>query len=471
LGPPGEIDYGGLTLRTRDRVLVGPTASVAMEPLVARLLIALSRRAGHMVARSELFQLCWGDTPVGDDSLNRVVAGLRRALRDVGDGSVVIETIPAAGYTLRLPPDGVASHQVREELACAARAALKSWRAAYPEPDALTTERLRRALALVPDAANGWGMLALMHRHAAEYGDVAERADQVAACHDAAHRALDIDPGQIEAQVALISIIPLFGNWGEAHEQLSALCDADPNNAVAAHDLAIIEMATGRVRAAKSIIARLIAGDRLAPIYGYKATYQNWSTGDLAEMDRVADNSIQLWPSHPAVWTARFWSLAYTKRVAAALAMLDDAAPSPPIDRIGRSNLSTLLRAFEERNRAQLERLGEKATQAAAAGPIQAITSLFTVGLIGDLERAKSITKAYYLHEGKEPVPQSVTAEPGLNEARRRVTQILFTPAGSMLRQDRAFDELCDRIGLSRYWSNSGRWPDYLAQDRATTLR
>ena len=71
------------------------------EPLVMQLLIELSRQAGRVVARHEIFERCWGSAPVGDDSLNRIVAALRKTLAMADGETVIVETVPGAGYSLR----------------------------------------------------------------------------------------------------------------------------------------------------------------------------------------------------------------------------------------------------------------------------------------------------------------------------------------------------------------------------------
>lgn len=135
LGPLRDVELGSVALRPRERAVAGRSGTVAVEPLVMRLALALARRAGQTVERAALFRLCWGDAPVGDDSLNRVIAALRRALREAGGADVVVETVPATGYVLRFADSGLSAGQADAEAANARRAAFDSWRAAFPEPD------------------------------------------------------------------------------------------------------------------------------------------------------------------------------------------------------------------------------------------------------------------------------------------------------------------------------------------------
>lgn len=74
---------------------------VTLEPRVMQVLVALHRAEGRVVSREELLELCWEGRIVGDDSLNRSVSQLRKALAD--EDGVSVDTIPRVGYRLLLP--------------------------------------------------------------------------------------------------------------------------------------------------------------------------------------------------------------------------------------------------------------------------------------------------------------------------------------------------------------------------------
>lgn len=71
-----------------------------IEKRMMQVLIALHQRMGEAVSRDALSLLCWEGRIVGDDSLNRVISRLRRALS--ADPAVTIDTIPKVGYRLRV---------------------------------------------------------------------------------------------------------------------------------------------------------------------------------------------------------------------------------------------------------------------------------------------------------------------------------------------------------------------------------
>ena len=461
-----DFDLGPIRVRPAMRALEGPGASVSVEPLVMQLLVTLSRRAGKLVTRRQAFDACWGAAAVGDDSLNRIVAVLRKALRDAPGDAVQIETVPATGYVLRFNPapgSGDAAGKRGPEEAIAA--GYDSWRLGLPEPDHLRLELLRRATADRPDEARAWGMLALLCRQATEYAEPADVGGYVAECQAAARRALAIDPKQGEALVALASVAPLYARWRDARRNLTEALDQAPGHIIAVHDLAMLEMATGRVRAAIASINALIERDRLAACVCYKATYQRWSTGDLAGMDEVSDRAIHLWPTHPAVWSARFWTLAHTGRAHAALAMLDDPvrpAIPPPALRL----LRLVIEASLSGNPASVDIAAKTCTESARMGPAQALGALNALGLLKRVDQAFAVASAYYLRAGEGPVPvRHSEHEPSINDQHRRVTQVLFTPACAAMRADPRFLPLCERMGLTRYWDETGLTPDFLAGD------
>ena len=458
-----DFGLGPVVVRPAMRSLETSQASVSVEPLIMQLLVTLSGKAGQLITRQQVFEACWGRAAVGDDSLNRAVAVLRKALREVAGGAIRIETVPASGYVLRLVaanlPGQVSAH--RTSISDAIEAGYDSWRLGWPQPDHLQLELLRKATAEHPDSDDAWGLLALLCRQAAEYADPSEVEAFVAECQASARRALALNGAQGNAAVALASIAPLYGRWREGRSALTQLLDRAPGHVVALHDLAVLEMATGRVHTAKTIMDKLITQDPLAACFCYKSIYQHWSVNDIVGLDRVADGSIQLWPSHPAIWSARFWTLAHTGRGHAALAMLDGTSRSifpEPVARLLRTAVAASLNQNGSNEAALACRL------AAERGPAQAVAAIFGLGLLGRVDDLFDVANAYYLRVGSVPVPmRRAIDEPSINDQHRRVTQALFTPACAGMRAERGrFLELCDCIGLAEYWSSTGLNPDFL---------
>lgn len=449
-----------LSVSPPERMVTGPDGSATLEPLVMSLLLDLATHAGTLVTRRELFHRLWGSLAVGDDNLNRLVAALRRTLSKVGATSVDILTVPATGYILRLQSDPcgkTTDSHVKQALS----EARDSWRLGLPEPDHLR-------IALLDRAATGaqepllFGRLALLLRHAAEYAPPSQAGKYVHSCEIAARRALDLDPAQVEASTALVSIAPLYGRWFDATRRLDELCGVTAGHPVPENDLAVVEMATGQVSVAKQRRDRLIAADPLAAQYCYKSVYQHWSVGDLIGMDHAADRAMQLWPLHPAVWIARFWTLAYTRRYPAAQEMLSGPSqlgiPQPMM-----TFLRLVVTAATGGQKAAIDTAVAAAATLASQGPAPAVAALFALGLFGRTDDAFAVARRYYLQDGDSPVPlQPQSDYPKLNEQHRRVTQILFTPACAAMRADHRFTNLCQSIGLTAFWDQHGVTPDYM---------
>jgi DNA-binding winged helix-turn-helix (wHTH) protein len=73
-------------------------ALVALRPKVYALLVYLVENRGRLIPKDELIRGIWGDVHVGDGSLNRAVAELRRALQDDSKTPHLIDTVPRRGY-------------------------------------------------------------------------------------------------------------------------------------------------------------------------------------------------------------------------------------------------------------------------------------------------------------------------------------------------------------------------------------
>lgn len=105
--PVADFKVGSLAVRGSERVIAGPSGSCTVEPLVMQLLLHLAGEAGRVVSRRDLFRMLWGSSTVGEDSLNRLVAALRKALDVTGAEQMLIGTVPGSGYVLQLAPAAI----------------------------------------------------------------------------------------------------------------------------------------------------------------------------------------------------------------------------------------------------------------------------------------------------------------------------------------------------------------------------
>lgn len=74
--------------------------SETLEPRVMQVFVVLAMANGGLVSRDDLVRQCWEGRIVGDDSINRVIARLRKLADEHGVGAFRIETITKVGYRL-----------------------------------------------------------------------------------------------------------------------------------------------------------------------------------------------------------------------------------------------------------------------------------------------------------------------------------------------------------------------------------
>src|SRR5438270_13778647 len=98
----GRADFtaGLLRISPARRLIEGPAGSAHVEPIVMKVFLLLLDGGGSVVTRDELFGNAWGGVFVGDDSLNRAVAQVRKIAAETAPGLFEIETIPRTGYRL-----------------------------------------------------------------------------------------------------------------------------------------------------------------------------------------------------------------------------------------------------------------------------------------------------------------------------------------------------------------------------------
>ena len=447
---------GDIVLRPRERYLFGPRGETVLEPRVVDVLVELADAKGALVSREDLLRRCWGSYDAGDESLNRCVYQLRKALAKVGSAAVQIDTVAALGYMLR----------TRETpLGQAMDAARFSWRSGIAAVDDEAVTALKDALQRGGAAsASAWGQLALLLARAAEYAPDENCADIIKQCETAAAKALSIDGSQPDAGVALSSLCPLYGDWLGKRIRLLEVLGHSPRNFAARHELAVLEMATGRASAAVPIVSELLGEDPLAATLHYKRGYHLFCLGRLDEMDRVLDNALQVWPGHAAIWQSRVMTLAFTGRAEVALTLLLDEArrPSMPAATLAfhQTALTALAGGDGEAIEAAVAVLNENASVQSLA-----VAAIMYLSALGAVEQAMGVCERYYLRDGRAPVRLRYESgiEASINDLHRRATQPLFLPVTAPLRAHPRFARLCERMGLAEYWEGAGVVPDFLA--------
>ncbi|WP_066553732.1 winged helix-turn-helix domain-containing protein [Croceicoccus bisphenolivorans] len=499
--PPFAI--GSLTISPATRVVRGPSGEVSVEPRVMQVLIALADAAGAVVTRDTLMDRCWGNVFVGDDSLNRAIAGVRRIPERVGSEAYSVATVSGTGYRLvandvpHSPIAGKAAGHAASQLSkpvtrraligggavvVAGAGAAYLWqgrlheadpverlidesriamRAGTPEGGKRAVMLLDRAVALEPRNADAWGLLALTIARIDEHA-LGTTSYPVSRVDEAASRAIRLDEDNADAAAARAIAIPYFGDWLEAEQRFDKVLSDHPDHLETQDSRAFLLATAGRIT--ESANARLaMNNDLFDPEMQYRMVYGLWFLGQIEEADRVASRGISMWPGHAGLWFARLWVMTGTGRFERALAHVDDEASRPALPPPMFETIRAAILAASDpgSDRAQVvARVMASVTQNVAA----VVNAFMLLNLMGEVDRAFDLADAYYLEKG--PIIAAVSWRPGqpvVQDQRRRKTNMIFTPTAEPMQRDPRFMPLMAKIGLADYWKRKGVVPDFLA--------
>ncbi len=498
LAEQADFTVGDARVCPATRTITGPGGTTQVEPRVMQVLIVLAEAAGGVVTRETLLERCWGGVFVGDDSLNRAIAGVRRIGSGIAAGSFQIETVPRTGYRLteiRSPDTASAdeplpsrSNVTRRWVAvgglAAAAGGLAFWmtRPSQPDPAARLIEQsrlamragtpatdreaialLERAVAISPDNASAWGLLALTRARTDEHA-IEKKVAPAAQVDRAAQRALELDKDNADAKAALAIAIPYYGDWLAAERRFDAVLAQHPDHLFTQDSRSFFYGAVGRMR--ESAHNRLAFADAGAFDSGFqfRQIYALWFLGRIAEADRVAARGMEMWPRHPGIWFGRLWLLTGTGRFDRALAHVDDQAGRPPLPPPMFASLRAAIGAAASRSPAEIEAASRQVMAGVGRSVAAVVNAMMLLNLMGATDAAFDLAQAYYLERG--PIIAAMQWRPGqpvVPDQRRRKTNMLFTPTAAAMQRDPRFLPLMQQIGLADYWKRRGILPDFLA--------
>lgn len=495
-----DFPLGRTVVSPSRRSVTGPGGTALVEPRVMQVLTVLAEAAGTVVTRDLLFRRCWGNADVGDDSLNRAIAGARRIAASVADNSFTIENIPRTGYRLTEEgsPDGaiavsanaaapIVSRRAAVIGGLAATAAVGGiglWamrdrrpssverlmedsrvamRSGVPPAEAQAVSLLERAVKLAPDDAEAWGLLAMTRARIDEHGGPNTSNAPAAQVEREARRALQLDPDNADAKAALAIAIPYYGDWLAGERRFDAVLQQHPEHIYTQDSRSFFLGAVGRIRESAEARLKFLSDVPFDANFQFRQIYALWFLGRIEEADRVAQRALQMWPQHTGVWMGRLWLLSGTGRLDRALAQIDDPVrptlPPPVLARLRESIL-----AAQSGEQAAIERATNGVLAGASTSVAGVVNAMMLLNLMGSIDAAFALADAYYLERG--PILAMTRwreGQPLVFDQRRRKTNMLFTPTVAPMQRDRRFLPLMKAIGLAEYWDRRGVRPDFLA--------
>ena len=486
-----DFQAGPLRISPARRSVEGPAGTTTVEPIVMKVFLLLLDARGAVVTRDELFGTAWGGVFVGDDSLNRAIARVRKIASETAPGLFGIETIPRTGYRLTgdllAAADPTPAGESRTGLSrrtvaisagglvLAGLAGAGLWFVRSSEDrrfddlmqrgeDALEfgdgsiepAKYLEQAVAVRPDDAAAQGLLAMALMSYVSNASKPPASSDVENAARAANAALRRNPSEPNARLAQIELEQATLDLASTEDRLRGVLVTAPDDIFAMRALWSLLQCAGRSRDALALVRRAIAIKPLAACNNYPLAQLLWITGRTAEADRIIDRAMQFWPTHRYVRFARFTIFAFTGRPRAALAMLDseDTRPqafSPASVALWRTSLV----ALDQPSAANVATARQANVDSAKADPKLTSQAALVLSALGEVDAAFEVVNGLLMFNAPP-----LTQRRGTSNA-WRFTPWLFVPPAAALRADPRFAKLCEAIGLTAYWRQRRIKPDY----------
>lgn len=429
--------FGSVTLDVGERRLTRGLDVLHLSPKAFDVLVALVRRAGHLVSKQDLLTEVWPDAFVEEGILSVHIAAVRKALD--GDGPF-IETVPRAGYRLVAPVTPLAE-------TAPAPADTKRPLEAYELVGRGRVHLLAASLRELPDAVSAFtAAIDLDPTYAAAHAGLAlarcAQAGQRAVPHQQAYaeakasalRALAMEPECADAQVALGTVLYLCEwDWAGAERAFKRALEISPNYSEAYLHYGSLMEALGQLRVGLQLKQQALERDPASPLVCVQIATSYWNQRRFDDAIAWAERALAINPRHlmareflvGAYWKKGDFERWVSENMEQAKAF---GVPEAQLDAISRT-LEELRRAYQSGGRAGAARsmLANMPTVPGLAAEIQRAVLL---GEAGDLDRA-------FVH-----LDRAIDArDPAL-------VHLAVSPQWDDLRGDARFSACLSRMGL-----------------------
>jgi TolB-like protein len=316
--------------------------------------------------------------------------------------------------------------------------------------DAMTA--LEKVTEAAPDFAPAWGALARNRAMLRMYRPVQERHQRDIGVKHAIARALEIDPMNQDALNASYQRIDHFGPMLEHHDAINAMREMGGKSPTGLFLVSFHETCIGRMRIA---LETAIEAARLDPLNPMSASYPGITMDYIGRYEEARERlelSLARWPEDSGIRGTLMSVLAElgdTRR----LAEISDPAilSRYPMSEFGNFVSVAGIRARKDpaEMRAFAERLADKLNGIGAADT----NDLLLIGLLGGPDLLFDL-----LDEIR--IGPTGTDTDSLSTIAYRST-LLFQHRNRTARQDRRFVKFCARLGLVKFWMDTGIRPDF----------
>jgi adenylate cyclase len=309
-----------------------------------------------------------------------------------------------------------------------------------------------------PEFARAWAALATAKLEVLRLAR-ADRARLVEDARDAAQRAIGIDPTLGEPYAVLAALEgDYFGRWKEREALLNRALSVEPNTPLLLFRYGQFLVSVGRVGEGYEQQARAFELDPLDPMLAAFHGYNVWARASKAEGRRILEAAATHHPDNVFVWFMRLNTAALDGDFATATALRGDVERLLP-----GLMASAAYKAGERMQEVMMApspeaymSLGEDFAAMAEAEPSAALDLAVALAVLGFKGPALGLFAEALDNVDAWRAGALETTRPHIGYE----TALLFIDETRPMRMDPGFGELCVRLGLARYWSETGRWPD-----------
>ena len=292
-------EFGPFVLDVTERRLMREGHAVTLAPKAFDVLVALVRKSGHLVTKTELLDTVWSSAFVEEGVLAVHVTTLRKTLGDDSRSPLYIETVSRSGYRfiarVRAAAGGPSPTGGDRELVGRGRFHLLS---ATREDVAKALAAFREAAERDPGYAAAHAGVALASCAQAEMR-LAPPAEAYEQARVAALRALAMDSGCADAQLAL-GVVLFLGdwNWLAAERCFQRALQLSPQHTEAYLLYGRLLDTLRRHDEALEMKMRALERDPLSPTVHLQIALSYWNQRRFDEVIEWANKTLALDPQH-----------------------------------------------------------------------------------------------------------------------------------------------------------------------------
>ena len=339
-------------------------------------------------------------------------------------------------------------------------------RGASDEAWAPLLQKTQDIVARHPEFAFGHSLLAASYAWVAGSTDDSDRARAMRdAARQEANLTLRLDPEDAGAYAVLSGLVATYDHREREAVLLRGIKFArHPKQPLAGlYSYEGLQLgAVGRLREALSFQLVAHAKDEWGPARTTKLAGSYANMGDSAAARNTLQKAIQYWPNHPGVRKWQQYIAGFYEQSSDALEVfktLDARSSFRESNAIWRAFIGARTARSRQVTKATILTIRTAGDQ----GTISRENEIMMLAALGESKQAIEVANSVLDHQSSEPgfFFAPITRNPALEP------WFLFTPVTRNLRQDPGFVPLASRMGLIKYWRETGKRPDFCTDPAA----